>query len=77
MTNCFILEIPIKSSVFDDLKATTVSPFVYAVFPSPDVYMEGAMCIRLIRACKNLYILSLALPILGSKWFVYYPKNLT
>ena len=48
MTNCFILEIPIKSSVFDDLKGTTVSPFVYAVFPSPDVYMEGAMCIKLI-----------------------------
>ena len=50
MTNCFNFEIPIKSSVFDDLKGTTVSPFVYAVFPSPDVYMEGAMCIRLIRS---------------------------
>ena len=49
MTNCFNFEIPIKSSVFDDLKGTTVSPFVYAVFPSPDVYMEGAMCIRLIH----------------------------
>ena len=48
MTNCFNCEILIKSSVFDDLKGTTVSPFVYAVFPSPDVYMEGAMCIRLI-----------------------------
>ena len=48
MTNCFNFEISIKSSVFDDLKGTTVSPFVYAVFPSPDVYMEGAMCIRLI-----------------------------
>ena len=48
MTNCFNFEISIKSSVFDDLKGTTVSPFVYAVFPSPDVYMEGAMCIKLI-----------------------------
>ena len=48
MTNCLNFEIPITSSVFDDLKGTTVSPFVYAVFPSPDVYMEGAMCIRLI-----------------------------
>ena len=49
MTNCLNFEIPITSSVFDDLKGTTVSPFVYAVFPSPDVYMEGAMCIRLMK----------------------------
>ena len=48
MTNCFNFENSIKSSVFDDLKGTTVFPFVYAVFPSPDVYMEGAMCIKLI-----------------------------
>ena len=48
MVNCLNFEIRIKSSVFDNLKGTTVSLFVYAVFPTPDVYMEGAMCIRLI-----------------------------
>ena len=48
MVNCLNFEIRIKSSVFDNLKGTTVSPFVYAVFPTPDVYMEGAMCIKLI-----------------------------
>ena len=48
MVNCLNFEIRIKSSVFDGLKRTTVSPFVYAVFPSHDVYMEVAMCIRLI-----------------------------
>ena len=48
MVNCLNFEIHIKSSVFDNLKGATVSPFVYAVFPSPDVYMEGPMCIRLI-----------------------------
>ena len=38
----------IKSSDIDGLKGTTISPFVYAVFPSHDVYMEVAMCLRLI-----------------------------
>ena len=48
MVICLNFEIAIKSGDFDGLKRTTESPFVYAVFPSHDVYMEGAMCIRLI-----------------------------
>ena len=48
MINCLNFEIHNKSSDFDALKDTTVSPFVYAVFPTHDVYMEVAMCIRLI-----------------------------
>ena len=52
MVNCLNFEIRIKSSVFDGLKRTTVSPFVYAVFPSHDVYMEVAMCIRLIDTIR-------------------------
>ena len=52
MVNCLNFEIHIKSSDFDDLKRTTVSPFVYAVFPSHDAFMEVAMYIRLIHNIK-------------------------
>ena len=48
MINCFNFETRIKSGEFDGLKGTIVSPFVYTVFPSHDVYMEVAMCIMLI-----------------------------
>ena len=56
MINCLHFEIRIKSSDFDDLKGTTVSLFVYAVFPSPDVYMEGAMYDYLDPACTQAVI---------------------
>ena len=57
MVNCLNFEIRIKSSVFDNLKGTTVSPFVYAVFPTPDVYMEGAMCIKLISLIRCMALM--------------------
>ena len=33
----------IESSDFDGLKGTTISPFVYAVFPSHDFYGSGCV----------------------------------
>ena len=48
MLNSLNFEIRFKSSDFDGLNRTTVSPFVYAVFPSHDVYMEVPICAWLI-----------------------------
>ena len=66
MINCLNFKIRIKSSNFDGSKRTTVSPLVYAVFPRHDVYMEVAMCIRLISrlvwAWLNIVTLSPSSP---------------